>query len=85
MRVEAHFKGWPAEENTLDDADTIVMISDGGDRNEWRDTANQTGESVYGSGRPAGSQSSFDTGTGSTSFNTGDRPGTGDVQGRGGL
>src|SRR3954470_2347879 len=32
----------------------------GGNRNEWRDTANQTGESVYGSGRPAGSQSSFD-------------------------
>src|SRR5436190_15406403 len=26
----------------------------GGNRNEWRDTANQTGESVYGSGRPAG-------------------------------
>src|SRR5207244_11692454 len=37
VQVEAHFKGWPAEENTLDDADTIVMISDGGDRNEWRE------------------------------------------------
>ena len=32
----------------------------GGNRNEWRDTASQTGESVYGSGRPVGSQSSFD-------------------------
>src|SRR5713101_4388901 len=34
VRVEAHFKGWPAVEKTFDDADTIVMISDGGDRNE---------------------------------------------------
>ncbi len=31
--VETHFKGWPADEKTLDDAATIVMISDGGDRN----------------------------------------------------
>jgi type 1 glutamine amidotransferase len=30
--VEAHFKGWPVDEKTLDDAATIVMISDGGDR-----------------------------------------------------
>ena len=57
----------------------------GNNRNDWRDTSSQTGESVYGTGRPAGSQSSFDTGTGSTSFNTGDRPGAGDVQGRGGF
>jgi type 1 glutamine amidotransferase len=33
VAVEAHFKGWPADEKTLDDAATIVMISDGGDRN----------------------------------------------------
>ncbi len=31
--VETHFKGWPTDEKTLDDAHTIVMISDGGDRN----------------------------------------------------
>ncbi len=31
--VETHFKGWPTDEKTLDDANTIVMISDGGDRN----------------------------------------------------
>ena len=31
--VETHFKGWPTDEKTLDDAATIVMISDGGDRN----------------------------------------------------
>ena len=34
VSVEAHFKGWPTDEKTLDDAATIVMISDGGDRNE---------------------------------------------------
>src|SRR5688572_24140084 len=33
VAVEAHFKGWPTDEKTLDDAATIVMISDGGDRN----------------------------------------------------
>lgn len=34
IRTEAHFKGWPEDEKTLDDADTIVMISDGGDHRE---------------------------------------------------
>src|SRR5438876_12170553 len=34
IKTEAHFKGWPADEKTLDDADTIVMISDGGDHRE---------------------------------------------------
>lgn len=34
VRTEVHFRGWPTDETTLDDADTIVMISDGGDRNE---------------------------------------------------
>jgi len=29
--VEVHFKGWPADEKTLDDADTILITSDGGD------------------------------------------------------
>ena len=33
VAVETHFKGWPVNEKTLDDAATIVMISDGGDRN----------------------------------------------------
>src|SRR3954466_13107624 len=26
IKTEAHFKGWPEDERTLDDADTIVMI-----------------------------------------------------------
>ncbi len=34
LLVEAHFGGWPRDESTLDDADSIVLISDGGDRNE---------------------------------------------------
>lgn len=33
VRVETHFGGWPVDERTLDDADSIVMIADGGDRN----------------------------------------------------
>jgi type 1 glutamine amidotransferase len=32
VRVEAHFQGWPQDPKTLDDADTIVLISDGADR-----------------------------------------------------
>ena len=31
VNVELHFKGWPADEKTLDDADTILITSDGGD------------------------------------------------------
>lgn len=53
----------------------------GGARDDWRDVSSRSSESVYGGGE----RSSFDTGSGSSSFNTGDRPGTGDVQGRGGL
>lgn len=34
IKTEVHFKGWPEDEKTLDDADTIVMISDGGDHRE---------------------------------------------------
>ncbi len=34
IKTEAHFKGWPEDERTLEDADTIVMISDGGDHRE---------------------------------------------------
>ncbi len=33
-RTEIHFHGWPQDEHTLDDADTIVLITDGGDHNE---------------------------------------------------
>ena len=33
LRVEVHINGWPREEHTLDDADTIVVLSDGSDRN----------------------------------------------------
>ncbi len=31
VRVETHFDGWPQDEHTFDDADTIVVISDGRD------------------------------------------------------
>src|SRR5262245_58300574 len=34
VRVEAHLKGWPDRPATLDDADTIVLVSSGSDRNE---------------------------------------------------
>jgi type 1 glutamine amidotransferase len=34
IRVEAHFRGWPADPATLDDADTIFLSSDGTDREE---------------------------------------------------
>src|SRR5438477_5801885 len=34
VRVEAHFKGWPNDASTLEDADTIFMTSDGTDREE---------------------------------------------------
>jgi type 1 glutamine amidotransferase len=34
IQTEVHFHGWPTDEKTLDDADTIVMISDGGDHRE---------------------------------------------------
>lgn len=33
VQVEAHFQGWPQDPKTLDSADTIVMLTDGGDRN----------------------------------------------------
>src|SRR5437660_12725320 len=33
-RVEAHFKGWPDDPSTLDDADAIFLTSDGTDREE---------------------------------------------------
>ncbi len=34
VRTEVHFRGWPEDPRALDDADTIVLISDGSDRNE---------------------------------------------------
>jgi type 1 glutamine amidotransferase len=34
VTVETHFRGWPDNPATLDDADTIVLISDGSDRRE---------------------------------------------------
>ncbi len=34
ITTEAHFRGWPADPRSLDDADTIVLVSDGGDRKE---------------------------------------------------
>ena len=33
IRTEAHFRGWPDRVATLDDADTIVFVSSGSDRN----------------------------------------------------
>jgi hypothetical protein len=32
LRTELHSGGWPDDPKTLDDADTIVLISSGGDR-----------------------------------------------------
>src|SRR5262245_45954480 len=34
LRVEAHLTGWPDKPATLDDADTIVLVSSGSDRKE---------------------------------------------------
>lgn len=34
LRIETHLGGWPADPATFDDADTIVVISAGADRNE---------------------------------------------------
>src|SRR5437016_10114039 len=34
VRVEAHFRGWPKDPSSLDDADTISLTSDGTDRDE---------------------------------------------------
>jgi putative heme-binding domain-containing protein len=34
IKCEVHVDGWPGDPKTLDDADTIVVISDGADRNE---------------------------------------------------
>jgi len=34
IKTEAYFNDWPADPSVLDDADTIVMISDGSDQNE---------------------------------------------------
>jgi putative heme-binding domain-containing protein len=33
VKAEVHVQGWPRDEATLDDADTIVVLSDGADRN----------------------------------------------------
>lgn len=33
IRTEAHLNGWPEQANTLDTADTIVLVSSGSDRN----------------------------------------------------
>src|SRR5215510_4133049 len=33
-RTEVHLYGWPEDPRTLDDADTIVLYSDGSDHNE---------------------------------------------------
>lgn len=34
VRTEVHFGGWPADPATLDDADSIVIVGNGSDRNE---------------------------------------------------
>ena len=34
IKVEAHFEGWPKDPRALDDADTILLFSDGSDRRE---------------------------------------------------
>lgn len=37
VRVETHFDGWPKEERTLEDADTVVVISDGRDGDKFEE------------------------------------------------
>jgi type 1 glutamine amidotransferase len=37
VRVETHFDGWPKHERTLDDADTVVVISDGRDGDKFEE------------------------------------------------
>jgi len=37
VRVEMHFDGWPKDERTLDDADTIMIISDGKDGDAYEE------------------------------------------------
>jgi len=34
LRTEVYFSGWPTDETVLNDADTIVLVTDGGDRKE---------------------------------------------------
>src|SRR5215218_223746 len=44
VRVEVHENGWPADEETLDDADTIVFNSDGRDGDKFSDVPFVLGE-----------------------------------------
>jgi type 1 glutamine amidotransferase len=37
VRVETHFGGWPEQESTLEDADTVVVISDGRDGDKFEE------------------------------------------------
>lgn len=37
VRVETHFNGWPQDERTFDNADTIVVISDGRDGDKFEE------------------------------------------------
>lgn len=34
LKIETHYHGWPADPSTLDDADSIVLVSDGSDHRE---------------------------------------------------
>lgn len=44
VRVEVHENGWPADETTLDDADTIIFNSDGRDGDKFSDVPFVVGE-----------------------------------------
>ncbi len=37
VKVEIHFNGWPKDPKTLEDADTIMIISDGRDGNLYEE------------------------------------------------
>jgi type 1 glutamine amidotransferase len=37
VRAEVHFNGWPQDEHTLDDADTIMIVSDGRDGDKFEE------------------------------------------------
>jgi type 1 glutamine amidotransferase len=44
VRVETHFDGWPKDERTLADADTVVVLSDGRDGDKFEEAPHFSSE-----------------------------------------
>jgi type 1 glutamine amidotransferase len=59
IRVEVHLNGWPKDEKTLDDAATIMIISDGRDGNQYSEALH-----LESAERVAAVQGLMDRGTG---------------------